>query len=125
MITAIALVVMAAAPLYPARAQQAASTPGTTTNSWVSEKKESVNTVGVHHYSNKAEEAQDALLIAKVKTALATNGVANGHPVEVDCDRGVARLSGVVGSAGAAKRAAQIAAAVPGVVGVNNQLTWR
>jgi hypothetical protein len=70
-----------------------------------------------------AEEAEDSALITKVKTALATDGVANGHPVEIDCDHGVARLSGVVASADDAKHAARVAAAVPGVTGVDKKLT--
>ena len=103
----------------PARAQQ------TTTSSSVTRQTEQVHSTGVHHYQDPAEEAQDAMLITKVKTALATDGVANGHPVEVDCDHGVARLTGVVGSADDAKHAAQIATNVPGVTGVDNKLTWK
>ncbi|MGO9452800.1 MAG: BON domain-containing protein [Candidatus Binataceae bacterium] len=91
----------------------------------MTEEEENVHTEGVHHYRNSAEEAPDAMLITRVKTALATDGVANGHPVEVDCDHGMARLSGVVGSAADAKHAAQLAAAMPGVAGVENQLTWK
>ena len=87
--------------------------------------KENVNTEGEQHYRDLAEEAQDAAVMTKVKTALAIDGVGNGHPVVVDCDHGVARLSGVVASADDAKHAAQVAAAVPGVRGVDNKLTWR
>ena len=97
----------------------------TTTNSSVTKETEQVHSTGVHHYQDPAEEAQDAMLITRVKTALATDGVANGHPVEVDCDHGVARLTGVVGSADDARHAAQIAANVPGVTGVDNKLTWK
>ena len=103
----------------PARAQQ------TTTQSSVTRQTEQVHSTGVHHYHDPADEAQDALLITKVKTALATDGVSNGHPVEVDCDHGVARLTGVVASADDAKHAAQVAANVPGVTGVDNKLTWK
>ena len=111
-----------------ARAQQASPSttpPNAVTNSSTILEKENVHTEGVHHYQDAAEEAEDAALITKVKTALATDGVANGHPVEVDCDHGVARLSGVVASADDAKHAARVAAAVPGVTGVDNKLTWR
>jgi osmotically-inducible protein OsmY len=97
----------------------------TTTNSSVTKETEQVHSTGVHHYQDPAEEAHDAMLITRVKTALATDGVANGHPVEVDCDHGVARLTGVVGSADDARHAAQIAANVPGVTGVDNKLTWK
>jgi len=111
-----------------ARAQEASpptNPPNTVTNSSTILEKENVHTEGVHHYQDPAEEAEDAALITKIKTALATDGVANGHPVEVDCDHGVARLSGVVASADDAKHAARVAAAVPGVTGVDNKLTWR
>jgi osmotically-inducible protein OsmY len=43
----------------------------------------------------------------------------------VDCDHGKIRLSGVIGSAEDAHRAGSIAAGAPGVVAVQNQLTWR
>jgi osmotically-inducible protein OsmY len=111
-----------------ARAEQASpptTPPNSVTNSSTILEKENVHTEGVHHYQDPAEEAKDAALITKVKTALATDGVANGHPVEVDCDHGVARLSGVVAAADDAKHAARVAAAVPGVTGVDNMLTWR
>jgi osmotically-inducible protein OsmY len=99
--------------------------PKEVTNSSITLDKESVHSEGVHHYQDPAEEAEDAALITKIKTALATDGVANGHPVEIDCDHAVARLSGVVASAEDAKHAAQVAAAVPGIRGVDNKLTWR
>jgi hyperosmotically inducible periplasmic protein len=124
----IAGVVAGALSFAAAWAQQASPSktpPKAVTNSSTILEKENVHTEGVHHYQDPAEEAEDAALITKVKTALATDGVANGHPVEVDCDHGVARLSGVVGSAEDAKHAAQVAAAVPGVSGVENKLTWR
>jgi hyperosmotically inducible periplasmic protein len=124
----IAGVVAGALSFATARAQQASPptiAPNAVTNRSTILEKENVHTEGVHHYQDPAEEAEDAALITKVKTALATDGVANGHPVEVDCDHGVAHLSGVVGSADDAKHAAQVAAAVPGVTGVDNKLTWR
>lgn len=112
-------VMVSAFQCAPARAQQ------TTTSSSVTKQTEQVHSTGVHHYQDPAEEAQDALLITRVKTALATDGVSNGHPVEVDCDHGVAKLTGVVSSADDATHAAQIAANVPGVTGVDNKLTWK
>lgn len=103
----------------------APTSPKEVTNSSITLDKESVHSEGVHHYQDPAEEAEDAALITKIRTALATDGVANGHPVEVDCDHGVARLTGVVASAEDAKHAAQVAAAVPGIRGIDNKLTWR
>jgi len=108
-------------------AQQAneANPPKTESHSSSVVEHENVNTTGVHHYTNKAEEAEDALIITRIKTALATDGIGNGHPLAVDCDHGVAHLTGVVSSAEDAQHAAQVAAAVPGVVGVENKLTWK
>ena len=106
-------------------ASPATTSPKEVTNSSITLEKEDVHSEGVHHYQDPAEEAEDAALITKVKTALATDGVANGHAVEIDCDHGVARLNGVVASADDAKHAAQVAAAVPGVRRVDNKLTWK
>ena len=118
-------VLAAALSLPTARAQQNSSAAKSVTSSSMTKETEQVHNEGVHHYSNPAEEAEDAALITKVKTALAIDGVANGHPVEVDCDHGVARLSGVVDSADDAKHAAQVVANVPGVAGVDNKLSWK
>jgi osmotically-inducible protein OsmY len=84
----------------------------------------SVNLVGHHHYQSPADEANDALLITEVKSALADDGVAESSPVAVDCDHGKILLSGVMKSAQDARRAGKIAAGAPGVVAVKNQLTW-
>jgi osmotically-inducible protein OsmY len=78
-----------------------------------------------HHYDSPADRAQDALLITEVKSALAQDGVADGHAVEVDCDHGRVRLSGAVDSAADAKHAEQLASSVQGVSGVDNRLIWR
>ena len=86
---------------------------------------ESVQTSSEHRYNSPAERANDDLLITEVKSSLAEQGITPRHPVEVDCDHGTIRLSGVVGSADQAREAEQIAAQTDGVVGVKNQLTWR
>src|SRR5271166_4058456 len=65
----------------------------------VSRQAESVQTSAGHHYQNDAERAKDDLLITEVKSDLAKDGVADEHPVAVDCDHGQIRLSGVIGSA--------------------------
>ena len=83
-----------------------------------------VNLEAHHHYQSAADRANDALLITEVKSALADDGVAEDSPIVVDCDHGNILLSGVMKSAGDAKRARNIAASAPGVVGVKNQLTW-
>jgi len=97
----------------------------TTDSNMVSREDARVQTSGSHHYQNAAERAQDALLITEVKSELAKDGVADDQPVAVDCDHGKIRLSGVIGSAEDAHHAGSIAAGAPGVVAVQNQLTWR
>ena len=99
--------------------------PATTDSSnSVSREHDSVNVTGEHHYNSPAERATDAMLITEVKSALASDGVADNYPVAVDCDHGKVLLSGVVKSASDAKHAGDIAAAAQGVTGVKNQLTW-
>jgi osmotically-inducible protein OsmY len=91
----------------------------------MSNEQEHLQTVQKHHYNSPADRAQDALLITEVKSALADDGVADGHAVEVDCDHGQVRLSGAVESAAAAKHAEELASSVHGVSGVDNRLIWR
>jgi osmotically-inducible protein OsmY len=97
----------------------------TTDSNMASRQDDRVETSAGHHYLNPAERAKDALLITEVKSGLAKDGVADNRPVAVDCDHGKVRLSGVIGSAADAQRAGNIAASAPGVVAVQNQLTWR
>src|ERR1700740_3244193 len=81
-------------------ATNARSEPGTTDSSnSVSRENDSVSVKAEHHYNSPAERANDALLVAEVKSALAEDGVGDGYPVAVDCDHGKILLSGVVGSA--------------------------
>lgn len=106
-------------------AANARAEPGTTgASNSASRETDSVSVLGEHHYNSPAERANDALLITEVKSALAGDGVADDYPVAVDCDHGRVLLSGVVASAQDAKHAGDIAAAVQGVTGVKNQLTW-
>ena len=93
-------------------------------SSSVTTENSSVNLEAHHHYQSAAERANDALLITKVKSALADDGVAEESAIVVDCDHGKILLSGVMKSAEDAKRAGNIAANTPGVVAVKNQLTW-
>ena len=93
-------------------------------SSSVTTENSSVNLEAHHHYQSAAERANDALLITKVKSALADDGVAEESAIVVDCDHGKILLSGVMKSAEDAKRAGNIAANTPGVVAVKNHLTW-
>jgi osmotically-inducible protein OsmY len=103
----------------------ARSEPGATDSSnSAARENDSVNVKAEHHYNSPAERANDDLLITEVKSALADDGVGDGHLIAVDCDHGKIRLSGVVKSAGDAKHAGDIAAAAEGVTGVNDKLTW-
>jgi osmotically-inducible protein OsmY len=101
-----------------------ADPPATESSNSESIEHDSVNVAGEHHYNSPAERANDALLITEVKSALASDGVADNYPVAVDCDHGKVLLSGVVKSERDAKHAGDIAAAAQGVTGVKNQLTW-
>lgn len=105
-------------------ATDARAEPGSASSNSASREDENVSVRAEHHYDSPAERANDALLITEVKSALAHDGVAEGHPVAVDCDHGKVLLSGVVGSAEDARHAGDIAAAAKGVTGVNNRLTW-
>lgn len=120
---ALALLVMA---LGAARAQDNdTETPQARADSSISIQTDRVKTEGLHHYASPAEQAHDAMLITAVEAALRHDDIAGDHPVEVDCDHGTVRLSGIVDSPAAAKQAAQVAANVQGVVAVRNQLIWR
>lgn len=105
-------------------AQQPAASVGTTISS-ESLERDTVQTSGKHHYNSPAERANDDLIITEVKSSLADKRISDGYPVEVDCDHGTVQLAGVVASANSAKQAAVLARNVPGVVAVENQLTWR
>ena len=122
---ALALSLVATTGIWTTIAAAEEQTPTTSTSQSLSIEQERLATVGKHHYNSPAERAQDDLLITEVKSALSTNGVTQGHEVEVDCDHGKIRLSGTVDSAVDAKHAEQIAAAVQGVSGVDNRLIWR
>ena len=115
-------VVLAETEMLPVRVWAAEG--NSVDSSSVTTENESAHLVGHHHYQSAAEEANDALLITEVKSALADDGVTNGSPIVVDCDHGKILLSGVMKSAGDAKRAGNIAASASGVIVVKNQLTW-
>lgn len=58
---------------------------------------------------------EDAQTAARVKTAIVNDQVVGVHAIEVRVDRGVAHLSGRVGSTEEAQRLVEIVRAVPGV----------
>jgi osmotically-inducible protein OsmY len=110
-------------PAGPLDAQDSAEPPTSTFQSR-SQEEEHAHSDTVHQYASEATRANDAMLIAAVKTALRNDGVTRGHAVVVDCDHGTVTLAGAVASAGDAHHAAQVASSVDGVAGVNNKLTW-
>jgi len=85
----------------------------------------SAQSTATHHYSSPADEAQDALLIVKVKAAMADEGLADDYPLTVDADHGRVTLAGVLASPEDVQRAAILVAGIDGVKGVNNRLTSR
>lgn len=78
-----------------------------------------------HHYASPAERAEDALLIVKVKAAIADAGLADNDPLTVDADHGRVTLAGVLDSRQDVDRAVSLVAGIDGVTGVNNRLTWQ
>ncbi len=78
-----------------------------------------------HHYASPAERAEDALLIVKVKAAIANAGLADNDPLTVDADHGRVTLAGVLDSRQDVNRAVSLVAGIDGVTAVNNRLTWQ
>ena len=70
-----------------------------------------------------AEVADDAYLFRAVQSALLADPTLDDHAVAARVRDGVVTLSGQVSSAGEKKRAEAIAADVPGVKGVKNEVT--
>ena len=110
--------------VLPANAQQGVSPPPAAVSSYqsYSSEEDHAHSDATHRYSSEAERANDALLITEVKTALANDGVIDGHAVVVDCDHGIVLLAGAVGSAADAQHAVEVASSVDGVVAVKNKL---
>lgn len=68
------------------------------------------------------EFASDAMITARVKTALLTDKRVDGLPIDVDTKNGVVTLKGEVDDAAKIDQAAKLAAAVEGVASVSNSL---
>jgi osmotically-inducible protein OsmY len=92
-----------------------------------SERQENLSAQSVerHHYASPAERAQDALLIVKVKAAIADEGLADNYPLTVDADHGRVTLTGVLASPQDVRRAVTLVAGIGGVTSVDNRLTWQ
>ena len=109
-----------------ANAQQDVSPPSAPVSTYQthSSEEDHAHSQATHRYTSEADRAKDALLITEVKTALANDGVTDGHAVVVDCDNGVVLLAGAIGSATDAQHAVAVASSVDGVVAVKNHLKW-
>ena len=68
---------------------------------------------------------EDILLTARVKGALITDSVTKGHDISIETFQGIIQLSGFVDSDAQRTRAAEVVAAVPGVVEVRNAIQVR
>ena len=77
-----------------------------------------------HHYSSPAEEAQDALLITEVKSAIAKADIGPLYALTVDADHGTVSLTGEAADRATAERIKDIASQVEGVKAVRNQIDW-
>jgi hypothetical protein len=77
-----------------------------------------------HHYDSAATEANDALLITEVKSAIAKSDLGQPYAVTVDADHGIVMLTGEVPNPGMAGRLEQIASQCDGVKAVQSHLDW-
>lgn len=112
-----------AAAMLMALAQNAPAQNRVTSQS-VREQDLSAHSAAKHHYNSPAERAEDALLMVKVKAAIADSGIADNYPLTVDADHGRVTLTGVLASRDDVQAALQIVSGVDGVKGINNRLTW-
>lgn len=81
---------------------------------------EFVKAQSVHERERAAQFVDDSVVTAKVKAALLKDPVVSGFAVSVETYKGTVLLSGFVDSEVQAKRAAEVAAGVKGVVSVKN-----
>lgn len=88
------------------------------------EQKMTAHHVGNHHYNSPADEANDALLITEVKSALANADLGQSYAITVDADHGTVILTGEVANHDSAGRIYQIASQCDGVKSVQSHLDW-
>lgn len=84
--------------------------------------KEVHNSLGVHDATSVGTKLDDSILTAKVKSALLDADKVSSGPINVVSEGGTVQLAGFVPSAGMIERAGKVAAGVPGVKKVDNQL---
>ncbi len=78
---------------------------------------------GTSTRESTGEYIDNSAITAKVKAALASDEVVKARQVNVDTFRGVVQLSGFVDTAAEKERAEHVAAGVPGVKEVRNNIT--
>lgn len=88
------------------------------------EQKMAAHHVGNHHYDSPADEANDALLITEVKSALANADLPQPYAITVDADHGTVILTGEAPNHESADRMYQIASQCDGVKAVQSHLDW-
>ena len=120
---AVGLAVAALSVTIMAQAATASAQTRVTTES-VHQENLSAENVATHHYDSQVDRAQDALLIVKVKAAIADEGLADDYPLTVDADHGRVTLTGVLASPEDVHRAAALVAGIDGVKSLNNRMTW-
>jgi hypothetical protein len=84
----------------------------------------SAHHVANHHYDSAATQAEDALLITEVKSAIAKADLGQPYAITVDADHGMVILTGQVPNQGLAGQLEQIASRCDGVKGVQSHLDW-
>lgn len=77
----------------------------------------------IHDRVRAGQYLDDSVITAKVKAALLGDPVVSGFAVSVETYKGIVLLSGFVQSISQARRAAEIASSVQGVLTVKNALT--
>lgn len=88
------------------------------------EQKMTAHHVGNHHYNSPGSEANDALLITEVKSALANANLGQPYAITVDADHGTVILTGEVPNHASAGQIYQIASQCDGVKAVQSHLDW-
>ena len=96
-----------------------------TSSERVNEQELSAHSYQEHYYASPAQRAQDALLIVKVKAAIADAGLADDAPLTVDADHGKVTVTGVLDSKADVDQALALVEGIDGVTAVNNRLTWQ
>jgi len=97
-------------------------TLGTSGCAWWNEHMRSHTSTASSEHRSPTQTASDAVITAKVKTAMAADELVKARHIDVDTVRGVVSLNGTVDSTAEKSRAMEIARNVSGVVDVRDNL---